>query len=144
MGEANSRCHRESNGGAIVSCYIVETSVMQKVVNAFRMTEATFLGCEHYDQLGRELYDLNARAYAKRYRESFGIQTLAFRYRDKCKPPYTAAERLKAVECLMYQCADAPNYENEPLWKRLEELEYHLLQEVAHATPEYQTAKWGE
>jgi hypothetical protein len=127
-----------------VSCYIVETSVMQKVVNAFRMTERTFLGCEHYDQLGRELFVFNHEAYAKRYREPVSEDLIPFKYRDKCKPPYTAAERLKAVECLMYQCADAPNYENNPLWKRLEELEYALLQEVAHATTEYQTAKWGE
>jgi len=127
-----------------MSCYIVETSVMQKVVNAFRMREATFLGCEHYDQLGRQLFEFNHQAYAKRYREPVSVELIPFRFRDKCKPPYTAAERLKAVECLKYQCADAPFYEDNHLWKQLEELEHELLKEVAHNTPEYQAAKWGE
>lgn len=127
-----------------MSCFIVETSVMQKVVNAFRMTEGTFLGCEHYDQLGRELYKLNHEAYAKRYREPVSEELIPFKYHGKHKPPYPAAVRLKAVECLMYQCADAPNYEQNPLYQRLERLEFQLLQEVAHATPEYQAAKWSE
>lgn len=127
-----------------MSCYIVENSVMQKVCNAFRMTESTFLGCEHYDRLGRELYVFNHQAYAKRYREPISEELIPFKYRDKCAPPYTAAERLKAVECLMYQCAEGPNYDKHQLWIRLEILEYHLLQEVARNTPEYKAAKWGE
>lgn len=127
-----------------MSCFIVENSIMQKVCNAFRMQEGTFLGCEHYDQLGQQLYDFNHRAYAKRYNEPVDSEPVPFRYRDKCNPPYSAPVRLKAVECLMYQCADAPNYENEPLWKQLEQLEYVLLKEIAHTTPEYQSAKWSE
>ena len=86
----------------------------------------------------------NHQAYAKRYREEVSEELIPFKYRDKCAPPYPAAVRLKAVECLMYQCSEAPFYESNLLWKQLEELERALLQEVAHNTPEYKAAKWGE
>lgn len=123
-----------------MSSYLVDDRTIHAAVDAmFPRCGGRIVSCEEKDDLGKRLWDMNAKAVADRYREEPG-ENVPYRYelRNRSK-----MQMLKSAECLLYQCSegDVPKLD---LYCQLEKAIRELYAEIVHSLPEYNAASWGE
>lgn len=97
------------------------------------------------DLLGREMYDLNLKAFATRYNEPIEdypeSPQLTFRF-DQAKS-ISPIQALKALQCVIYQCSEGKELMESAIYEKMREAELRLAMFVVEDLPEYQDAKWG-
>jgi hypothetical protein len=119
-----------------MSAFIVSEACMHKVVSALHDERAS---CEDCDRLGRELYAMNARAVAARYRDRVVVgDGSTYRYSPRVPTPI---EALKALECLRCQCTEG-DMDRETLYSRLTDRINDLRADIVRELPEYSVAPW--
>ena len=139
-----------------MSAFIVNTTVMAKVVTAILLNRDMFDGestCrvalladptdaqkEAGTKIGRKLFLLNRKALRARY----GCSTLGLPYFvfDKWAD-VSPVEQFKAISCLLYQCCE-DKVPNSPLFGDLNRAGGELARAIVQELPEYDQASWGD
>jgi hypothetical protein len=139
-----------------MSAFIVNTSVMAKVVTAILLNHDTFDGestsrsaflatptdaqKEAGTTIGRRLFLLNRRALRARYGcSTVGLPDFAFKEWAVASP----VEQFKAMSCLLYQCSEG-NVSDTQLYGELNRAAGELAQRIVQDLPEYDKASWGD
>ncbi len=165
-----------------MSCYILDAEKMAglaEYIAALANMGLDYFGYYIPDSLARALSDCRDRSgfmnAEKVYLRLFDLNATAYagRYKDETKPEpeprpapypqiYKAREQeyiedlneyyfkieqwhydlLKLTQIYIYQCSESPAY-NEPLYKALEELERAQERYILYNQPEYIRAPWG-
>ena len=123
-----------------MSCNIVDDKTIHNIAPLFAHDGAA---CEFLDTIGRDMLRLNYLAHAVRYRtadEDLTIPSL-YRYRPMGKVP--AIQRLKSLQCWMYQVSESETLMSSPLYIQGRKIERELMQEIITALPEYKAASWS-
>lgn len=118
-----------------MSAFVVSNETMNRVVNC-----PLIEGCDSSaakDQLGNELYKMNAQAVQQRYKDREQEQP-KFRYSPK---NYSNIEILKAMHCLRYQCSEG-NVPEQSLYAALTSWIQTLEHEIVCRHPAYEAADW--
>jgi hypothetical protein len=140
-----------------MSAFIINTSVMAKVVTAILLNHDTFDGestCrsallstptdaqkEAGTKIGRKLFLLNRRALRARYGcSTVGLPDFAFREWAAASP----VEQFKAMSCLLYQCSEGTLPDTQLLYGELNRAAGELAQRIVQDLPEYDKASWGD
>jgi len=131
-----------------MSAFIVSPETMQRCVSALHHRHDP---CAQADQLGRELFKLNAQAVAHRYGKCDEIpEESDWTWRVDCPSLYydcpddlgIACDQLKALHCLRYQLTEGDEVPATSLYgqikRRIQELEGHIVTRL----PEYKAAAW--
>jgi len=93
-----------------MSAFIVSSETMQRIVNAIaREYPQSWAGMPTYnsaclDKLGTTLFNMNARAVARRYGDEIVEEGIPFAYRPMAQVDEVTAYR--AISCLLYQCSE--------------------------------------
>lgn len=117
-----------------MSAFIVGNGTMNRVVNA--LDKDRNLSCQELDELGRKLFEMNARAVDARY----GRCSVATDYRVRVRS-YPKFELVKALDCLIYQCSEG-DVPKEPLYQDLVTVRNRMVREMVCADPAYEAAPW--
>ena len=91
-------------------------------------------------RFGRELWILNHKSYRARYKERSGFTPYCMSYGSLTA--LSPIELLKSMECLAYQCDEAPG--DYPVLQQLHNIIDELRKKIVDNMPEYQAAPWGE
>ena len=136
-----------------MSAFIVSDTTMNFVVNTIQDFDglrsscfAPFLTDGEVDcnKLGNKLFHLNNDAVCQRYDDHDDSNVIEFFRHTSLMPASDRAEkcqRLKAVQCLIYQCSEGDVPET-PLFKALDALSDWLQYNIISSLPEYNAAKW--
>lgn len=135
-----------------MSAFIVSDATMNFVVNTIQDFDglrsscfAPFLihGEVDCDKLGNKLFQLNNDAVSQRYDDHDDNVVDLFHHRSILPASGRAekCQRLKAVQCLVYQCSEGDVPET-PLFKALDSLSDWLQYDIISSLPEYRVAKW--
>ena len=124
-----------------MSAYVVSKETIDAVValESTTLRGSKALTNPQIKQLGAHLWAVNAEAVAQRYGED-----------PEDLPDYVnrglfhlrKIAAAKALQCLMYQCAEG-DVPDGPTYKMLEELLLRTLKEIVRAIPEYEAASWN-
>lgn len=147
-----------------MSAFIVSEKCMNLVVNAIlerASGERTFAGVSLQDgdagqRIGDLLFAMNTRAMDARYgdrwhsdKAQWGQDTVLYRHslawQGNVLDPMPSTRRIaafKAVQCLLYQCAEG-TVDEEPLYKELEQFTAHLAYRIISQLPGFEEADWG-
>lgn len=127
-----------------MSCFIVSKKTMAKAVLSCWMKT----GCAHsYEDLWTHFYRLNYEAYQARY------PSTERKHPDEIAADHPvwyigrrteAPERLKAVQCVLYQCDEGDNLPSSGWRCYLEAAKAALIHEVLNLLPAYVAAPWNE
>ena len=139
-----------------MSAFLVNTTVMAKVVTAILLNFDTFDGestCrvtlladptgaqkEAGTKIGKKLFLLNRKALRARYGcgEHLPVPEFVFeKWADA-----SSIEQFKAIGCLLYQCNEG-EVPNSRLYDELNHAAGDLAQRILQDLPEYQKASWG-
>lgn len=125
-----------------MSAFIVGERTMHRVLWAIdKARRGGAMSCEQLDDLGRQLYQLNARAVACRYNEAPETDFDGYRYSPVAP---TDVQALKSVQCFIYQCSEGEQFEADPLYVELREIERQTMARIISHMPEYDRAAWDE
>jgi hypothetical protein len=123
-----------------MSCFIVSDKTIHHIAPLFAHDGAS---CEFIDTIGRSLLRLNYVAHAVRYRTPDEDLTISSLYRYRPMGTVSAIQKLKSLQCWLYQVAESDSLMNSPLYLQGREIERGLMQEVIMALPEYEAADWS-
>ena len=139
-----------------MSAFIVNTTVMAKVVTAILLNLETFDGestCrtamlaaptdaqkEVGTKIGQKLFLMNRRALCARYGLGDHLRVPEFIFEKWADAP--PIEQFAALRCLLYQCHEGKVLEG-PLYGELNHAAGELAQRILQDLPEYQKASWG-
>ena len=125
-----------------MSCFVVSHATMDVVVSAIA-DEQPGMSCENMDRIGRELFQLNWQAFVKRYQNEPALDgTEDQHYSCQHRFDLTPVQKLKGVQCLLYQCSEGEQIQSTILYSQLKSLELELLHRLARSLPEYDTVHW--
>lgn len=120
-----------------MSCFIVPDFHIDALVSwAVANHASAFIDGRTPWELAAEMHRANCFAYGERYGELVGEE-----YRYTFRPEVhamPAAQVLKAVACLEYQCSDWTNYPGSVAQRALERIRDHAITLV----PGYRAAAW--
>jgi hypothetical protein len=124
-----------------MSAFIVGTRTMHKIVSGILNAVDTFNSVSAQlpnagTVIGCALYEMNSRAIEARYHEKGAVPD--YRFAD---PHATEVERFKAMQCLLYQCAEG-TVPDEPVYKELEAVSRALAGKIVCDLPAYDRAAW--
>lgn len=122
-----------------MSSYVVDDKTIHNIANLFA---PAYSPCEWLDAIGYKLLKLNIRATADRYRDSEPDFTQAIEYRYTPKAP-TTVQKLKSLQCWLYQCSEGEQFESDPLYVQGRKIERELMQSIISELPAYAAATWG-
>ena len=139
-----------------MSAFLVNTSVMAKVVTAILLNHDTFDGestCrlallsaptdaqkEAGTKIGRKLFLLNRRALRARYGcGTLDLPEFIFEKWVDASP----VEQFKAMCRLLYQCSEGTVPDSQ-LYSELNRAAGELAQQIVQDLPEYEKASWGD
>src|SRR4051812_44330123 len=102
-------------GVSLMSAFVVDTSIMDRVLKAVSITD-TSLTCAELDQLGRRFYQLNLDAVRYRYPDCRDADLpgfdgcermpIEYEYSSVCVLDHASTiAAYKAVKLLIYQCS---------------------------------------
>jgi hypothetical protein len=139
-----------------MSAFVVERETIDRVMWGLKyISEVGFTGTNYeisdLDRIGENLWNLNLRAVAYRYRltptDPAVVTYKHYRYGGSLlfreQPIAHKVACLKAMECLVYQCSEGEQFEADPYFKLLEKTVQRLACAIVHDMPEYEKAKWG-
>lgn len=92
------------------------------------------------EKLGRLMWEMNVRAVCKRYQDDTPAH-YPYNGLPAVHAP-TAIQAYKALECYLYQCAEA-NMPDCKLYRLLEGAANRLGAAILRTLPEYEAAEWG-
>ena len=140
-----------------MSAFMVNTSVMAKVVTAILLNLDTFDGestCrvallasptdaqkEAGTKIGRKLFLMNRRALSTRYGCGNHLRLPEFVFEKWADA--TPVQQFKAMSCLLYQCHEGKVHESR-LYDELNHAAGELAQRIVQDLPEYEKASWGD
>jgi hypothetical protein len=122
-----------------MSCFVVDDKTIHHIAPLFAPDQAS---CEQIDLIGRVMLRMNYTAHTTRYRQT-DTPELADLYRYHPMGTVPAIQRLKSLQCWLYQCMESESLIKHPLYIQGREIERRLMQEIITALPEYQTASWS-
>lgn len=138
-----------------MSAFIVAPETMQVVVTALMDPRHVDLGlsvtsnnCAGADKLGRDLYRMNHAAYNARYPDmanEHNFESDSFEWNltgNGDNSQDGKMRRLKAIQCLIYQCSEGHVPEEWHQYRTLTEMERRLMQEIIDELPGYKAAPW--
>lgn len=121
-----------------MSAFVVREQTIQNVVSIWFRPSATTRPVEQLDDIGRNLWVMNADAVSLRYSERpENLPKFHFRA-QRC----SKIQALKSARCLWYQCSEG-NVPDRSLYKELEDVIRRLALEIVEELPEYDRAQWG-
>lgn len=123
-----------------MSCFIVDDKTIHHIAPLFAYDGAS---CEAIDLIGRDMLRLNYTAHALRYRTAEEDMTLSSLYRYRPMGKVSTIQRLKSLQCWMYQVSESEMLMSSPLYLQGLRIERELMQEVVMALPEYEAADWS-
>lgn len=102
--------------------------------------ERTRITRHNAEEVGRILMDENVRSVCARYRDAGNDEKSAgadysFQY---FSTPLTAAEVIKACQCLEYQSCETDDYDASLAWRITQDIKNH----ACHHVPGYDAAPW--
>lgn len=130
-----------------MSCFVCENDTITRAVVAMQ-APGSCPSEESLKDLGKKLLELNIRAFKDRYEDrqvqedGIAVDEEEFEL-DRNAGHCSKMQLLKSLQCLMYQCSEGDIPESSLLYKRMEEAENRLMQEIIDELPEWKTAKWG-
>jgi hypothetical protein len=116
-----------------MSAFIVSERTMHRAVHALMPQDAP---CQACDEIGQQLYRLNAEAVLQRYGRPEGVPE--YRYAVVFPP---LIQQLKSLSCLIYQCSEG-NVPQTALYQSLLRRKIDLAAEIVHSLEEYDRADW--
>ena len=122
-----------------MSSYVVDDKTIHNIANLFA---PAYSPCEYLDTIGCKMLTLNIRATADRYRDGEPDFTQAITYRYTPKAP-TTVQKLKSLQCWLYQCSEGDQYESDSLYIQGRKIERELMQQIISELPAYNAATWG-
>lgn len=94
-------------------------------------------------EIGQELHLLNAAAVSGRYSELPECEhAQRYRWKDLTACGISMEQRVKALECLLYQCSEDPVFEI-PLYDELSKAVANLALVIVGQSKAYDRAQWG-
>ena len=139
-----------------MSAFIVNTTVMAKVVTAILLNRDTFDSestCrtallatptaaqkEVGTKIGQKLFTMNRRALHARCGDGEQLRLPEFVFEKWADS--TPIEQFAALRCVLYQCHEGKVHES-PLYGELNHAAGELAQRILQDLPEYQKASWG-
>jgi hypothetical protein len=136
-----------------MSAFVVEKETIDRVMWGLKYLSETSLGNTNYelsdlDRIGANLWNLNVRAVAYRYRLTDPTETSPrqYRYGGSLLFQQSIAHKvacLKAMECLIYQCTEGEQFETDPYFVMMEKAIQKMACAIVHDMPEYEKANWG-
>lgn len=128
-----------------MSAYLVRKETIDDAVDVMNFERTCYGGivsAEDCDELGRRLWDMNARAVSERYDEAREVLP-AYQHRYTFAGARTATPaKLKAAQCLLYQCSEGTVPEL-ALYHELEKAISKYTAAIVAELPEYKAASWG-
>ena len=140
-----------------MSAFLVNTTVMAKVVTAILLNFDTFDGestCrtamlasptdaqkEAGTKIGQKLFLMNRRALCARYGLGDHVRVPEFIFEKWADA--SPVSQFKAISCLIYQCSEG-EVPNGPLFGELNRAAGQLAQAIVQELPEYEQASWGD
>jgi hypothetical protein len=124
-----------------MSAFIVSEKTMHRVVHAMMPQDAP---CEACDEMGRQLYRLNAEAVKHRYSHRSPEEVGAagdfsgYKYAVIFPP---LIQQFTSLSCLIYQCSEGKVPET-PLYQTLKRRQISLAIEIVCNLAEYRQAEW--
>lgn len=133
-----------------MSVLIVSKACIDKAVFAMlggRERSGMTAYCDEPNQLGKSLFQMNVKAFVKRYPKK-GLQDVWYWYDHWSDVRPTNVEALKACQCLLHQYNEdmGPldhSFDSIKLLKQLEETISSLSIDIIQGLPEYEKAPWG-
>ncbi len=116
-----------------MSAFIVSERTMHRAVHALLPQEAPCAAC---DEIGQQLYRLNAEAVLQRYSRPEDVPE--YRYAVVFPP---LIQQLKSLSCLIYQCSEG-NVPQTALYQSLVRRKIDLTREIVCNSEEYARADW--
>ena len=98
--------------------------------------------CEAIDLIGKQMLRLNIRATACRYQGTEPDFSQADEYRYSPRGKVSDIQRLKSLQCWLYQCSEGEQFETDPLYIQGKKIETELMQKIISDLPEYRNAQW--
>jgi hypothetical protein len=141
-----------------VSAFMVNTSVMAKVVTAILQNTDEFAAIETFrghlvddpltdgqkeagTKIGRKLFLMNRRALCARYGHGEHLRLPEFVFEKWADA--TPVEQFAAMRCLLYQCCEG-KVPNDRLYGELNHAAGEIAQRIVQDLPEYDKASWGD
>jgi len=134
-----------------MSAFVVSTDTMHRVVRGILesapMIQPTFAGVDLElpdagSKIGQKLFEMNSEGVHQRYPdEDDHIILDPYSYDSDVGDAATPEARLKAAECLAYQCYEG-NVPETALYQELEGFINFLSQTVSNENAAYQAASW--
>jgi len=140
-----------------MSAFVVDDKTINRLV-AFLMYEKPHYGDEWKRMVaehGFDLYDMEqARLFAEEL-HAMNVAAVCQRYADDSPEMYpfkfqlvltgriSAAQAVKSLHCLHYQCCEGDVPDTWPAYKLLEALANAICYEIVSESPEYEMAEWG-
>lgn len=123
-----------------MSCFVVSDRTVNKVVSAMLPAGHS---CEDGENLGRELLAMNNDAVRVRYSNPSGMTTDPddYEYPGNVNA-YSDMAKLKAVNCLIYQCSEGAEIRSRDLYRQLEEISDTLAHNIVGTLKAYQDLPW--
>lgn len=138
-----------------MSAYIVNDSTINNIVNTlaglrdfeYERREIKENGYDLDEREGRqllavEMFKLNIAGVDARYGEGEAktFRPLDFTYKQTL--PTVKIQLYKSLSCFLYQCAEGDIYKDNGLYAILERIKSSIAENIIHALPEYDKAKW--
>ena len=127
-----------------MSSFIVEENTINIIVAYLSQNHAIIDGlttdsCDNLDILGTCLKQMNADAFADRYRET-PEPVEQFKFRPVCKTSVYMAYR--KLSCFLYQCSEG-DVDERPLYKELEQILGGMASYIASHHPRVEEHSWS-
>jgi hypothetical protein len=116
-----------------MSAFIVSERTMHRAVHALMPPDSPCAAC---DEMGQQLYRLNAEAVLQRYGRPEDVPE--YRYAVVFPP---LIQQLKSLSCLIYQCSEG-NVPQTALYQSLVRRKIDLTREIVCNSEEYDRADW--
>lgn len=109
--------------------------------------QSDFYLYDNLEKLGKEFLRLNIESVEARYPGDEDINMAmeyAENYKFKSVDNISLGQALKSLNCLMYQSCEIDKYQDNPIWKKMEELKKYLTDAFINLNDEYKNAAWSD
>lgn len=121
----------ETHIDALVTYAVNKRASYWDEINQTRVDITTF----NADRIGQILHDENVRSVNYRYAETDKSDEYRWHFYTK---PLSAAQVIKACDCLDYQSCETPDWEESTAWRILQEIKSTAMRHI----PGYESAEW--
>lgn len=123
-----------------MSAYIVDKKTIDRIINGMQQLnlnhEMGDIDIIDNDDLGQQLWDMNAAAVDQRYEETNNKQPYTFNGVNVSK-----IQAFKSLRCFMYQCSEG-DIPYTDLYKQMDIIGDRMAAKIVYDLPAFDAAEW--